>query len=162
MTQRERACLARGTLDHTAPLMYLAFPSDMYHTKKHPLITTVDKKHFSLQYSRVPKNVSPKNGQAGVSRFFYVGLQRILDTKPVQCTAFMTADKNVNRLESGKLRTILALMLDPTFFGAREYCSAQRTSFFFLCSHSKKSPLHANVKLLKAVLSQNSCQPAVF
>ena len=80
---------------------------------------------FHGKYSTpgAPKNASPKNGQAGVSRFFKnipgwkvedkskfgkdVVLQHILDTKFVRCTAFMTADKNVNRLELRKLRTTL-------------------------------------------------------
>ena len=72
--------------------------------------------------------MSLKNGQAEVSRYFKnipgwkvedkkffwkdvlqfyssIVLQRILDTDLVHCTAFTTADKNVNRLESRKLRT---------------------------------------------------------
>ena len=53
--------------------------------------------------------------------------------KRMHCTAFMTADKNVNRMESRKLRTTQAVMLDPTFFGAQEYCS-HMISFFFLNS----------------------------
>ena len=48
-------------------------------------------------------------------RTFLAGvvLQHILDTKFVRCTAFMTADKNVNRLESRKLRTTLGCDAGP-------------------------------------------------
>ena len=70
-----------------------------------------------VQYCRVPKNVLPKSGQAAIFRFLGTCQARKLKIRTVwivvrkTCTLccieghHLFADKNVNRLESRKLRT---------------------------------------------------------
>ena len=82
-----------------------------------------------VQYCWVPKNVLPKNGQAGISRFLRTCQARNLKIRTVWiivcemcadlalCTrlkpAALIADKNVNQLELRELRTVPGYDTEP-------------------------------------------------